>query len=134
MSKGNKHSHPPPRLATNFLHWYCQKDLVDEVEGDLYELFQRRVEQSLWKAKELYWLNVLMFLHADYIQKRNKNYTSNHTDIFRNYFTIALRNLNKHNSFAVINITGLTLLEGKVGIKKLLYTGQCREQVFFLTS
>ena len=99
----------PPRLATRFLRWYCRSDLVDEVEGDLYELFQRRFEmQSLWKARLLYWLNVLMFFHPDYIRKR-RHYPTNHIAMFKNYFTIALRNIQKHQGFAAINIAGLTL-------------------------
>ena len=99
----------PPKVATRFLRWYCRSELLDEVEGDLYELFQRRVEEKgLWKAKVLYSLNVLMFLHPDYIRKR-RHYPTNHIAMFKNYFTIALRNIQKHRGFAAINIAGLTL-------------------------
>jgi putative ABC transport system permease protein len=100
----------PPPLATRFLRWYCRPELLDEVEGDLYELFQRRVEtKGVRWAKVLYWLNVLMFLHPDYIRKRNKTYTSNPTAMFRNYFTVTLRQLKKNRAFALINLSGLTL-------------------------
>ena len=109
MSEEQKNSKSPPKWATRFLRWYCRSELADEVEGDLYQLFQLRVqEQSLRKAQLLYWLNVFMFLHPDYIRKRD-HYPINHTAMFRNYFTIAFRNLSKHKSFAAINITGLTL-------------------------
>lgn len=33
----------PPRLADRFLEWYCNPELLDEVHGDLHELFRRRV-------------------------------------------------------------------------------------------
>ncbi len=99
----------PPKRATHFLRWYCHPDLLDEVEGDLYELFQRRVEtKGLKKAKAYYWLNVLMFLHPNYI-KRKKNYTTNHTAMFRNYFKIGWRNLFKYKIYSFINITGLAV-------------------------
>lgn len=108
MSSKNKRSTSPPHIATRFLRWYCRADLVDEVEGDLYELFQKRVEeQRVWKAKALYWLNVLMFLHPDYIRKRKENYSPNHTAMFRNYFKVAIRNLIKSKFYAILNVLGL---------------------------
>ncbi|MEM6841775.1 MAG: ABC transporter permease [Bacteroidota bacterium] len=108
MSKHHKNTQPP-HLATRFLRWYCRSELLDEVEGDLCELFRRRVEaKGLRRAQLLYWLNVFMFLHPDYIRKR-KHYPTNHTAMLKNYFTIALRNIQKHQGFAAINIAGLTL-------------------------
>ncbi|MEM9674137.1 MAG: ABC transporter permease, partial [Bacteroidota bacterium] len=81
----------------------------DEVEGDLYELFQRRVdEDGLWKARLLYYLNVLMFFHPDYIRKRNY-YPINHNAMFRNYFKVATRNLVKHKFYTLINVLGLAI-------------------------
>ncbi len=100
----------PPQLATRFLRWYCHPDLLDEVEGDLYELFQRRAKtQGLQRAKALYWLNVLMFLHPDYLRKRKKPYSPNPTMMFRNYFKVATRNLVKHQFYSVINVLGLAI-------------------------
>ena len=99
----------PPRLANRFLRWYCNPEWVEEIEGDLHSLFLRRVEKyGRRRAQLLYWLNVLMFLHPNFI-KRKKFYPQNTTGMFKNYFTIAFRNLTKHRSFAVINIAGLTL-------------------------
>ena len=98
----------PPRLATRFLRWYCHPELVDEVEGDLHELFQRRVEeQGLWKAKVLYCLNVLMFLHPDYIQKR-KHHPINHTAMLRHNLLLAFRNFQRHRGTFFINLIGLS--------------------------
>ena len=102
--------HLPPHLATRFLHWYCHPDLVDEVEGDLHELFRRRVEtQGLWRAKLFYWLNVLMFLHPNYIKKRKKTHIPNPTAMFRNYLKVAIRNLVKHKFYGIINVLGLAI-------------------------
>ncbi|WKN41480.1 ABC transporter permease [Tunicatimonas pelagia] len=99
----------PPHAATIFLRWYCRSELLDEVEGDLYELFQRRVEtKGLQRAQLRYWLNVLMFFHPDYIRKR-KYYPTNHTAMLRNYFHITFRQLQKHKAFSVINLSGLAL-------------------------
>ena len=99
----------PPPPATRFLRWYCHPELLDEVEGDLYELFQRRVEmKGLWKAKVLYWFNVLMFLHPDYIRRKNQ-YQTNHTAMYKSYLKIGWRNLIKNKTYSLINIGGLSL-------------------------
>ena len=100
----------PPRLATCFLRWYCRSELLDEVEGDLYELFQRRIEkEGLQRARLRYWLNVLMFRQPDYIRKRKRLNLINHTAMLRNYFIIALRSILKQKSYSLLNIIGLSL-------------------------
>ncbi|MEO0333597.1 MAG: permease prefix domain 2-containing transporter, partial [Bacteroidota bacterium] len=110
MSERNSHTTKmPPKLAIRFLRWYCRPELVDEVEGDLYELFQRRIEtEGLQRARLRYWLNVLMFFHPDYIRRR-KYYPNNHTAMLRNYFIIALRSILKQKSYSLLNIIGLSL-------------------------
>jgi putative ABC transport system permease protein len=101
--------HSPPRLATRFLRWYCRSELLDEVEGDLYELFQRRVEtKGLQQARALYWLNVLMFFHPDYIRKRKQHFYNNPA-MLKNYFTVALRNVLAKKFYSIINILGLAV-------------------------
>ncbi len=100
----------PPRLALQFLRWFCTPDLLPEIEGDLQELFGRWVQKhGVRKARWLYVWQVLTFFRPFAIKKRNAAYTINHTMMFRNYFITAFRNLSKHKSFAAINIAGLTL-------------------------
>ena len=110
MNNKKINSKLPPSLAARFLRWYCADELYDEVSGDLYELFQRRVEaKGLRRAQLLYYLNVLMFLHPDYIRKRKKTYYPNPTAMFRNYLKVATRNLVKHKFYAIINVLGLAI-------------------------
>jgi len=107
MSRDQK-KYYPPRLATRFLRWYCREELLDEVEGDLQELYDRRIsEEGPFKARFLYCLNVLMFLHPDYIRKRRQYYLINHTAMYRNYFKVNIRNLLRYKLFSFINIFGL---------------------------
>ena len=35
----------PPKYALKFLRWFCREDYVDEVEGDLIELFEKHYQQ-----------------------------------------------------------------------------------------
>ena len=34
----------PPNWADRFLRWYCNPKYLEEIEGDIYELFDRRIE------------------------------------------------------------------------------------------
>ena len=99
----------PPRLAARFLRWYCRSELLDEVAGDLYELFQRRVEvKGLRRAQLLYWFNVLMFLHPDYIRKRNQQYFRNSIAMFKQNLLLTIRSFQRYRSTFLINLLGLS--------------------------
>ena len=43
MSK--KKTPQPPKWATWFLHLYCRPDLLEDLEGDLTEIFQRNLQR-----------------------------------------------------------------------------------------
>ncbi len=102
----------PPYWATRFLRRFCDPDLLPEVEGDLYELYQRWVEEYGSKqARWLYALNVITFLRPFATRKKENKfyYATNQTAMFRNYLIIAIRNLKKNKAFSFINIFGLAI-------------------------
>ena len=112
MSDEEPHSKLPPRWVARLLHQFGDPDALLEVEGDLYELYQRWVEEHGSKqAQWLYVINVITFLRPFAIQKKeNKfHYATNHSAMLRNYLTIAVRNLKKNKVFSLINILGLAI-------------------------
>ena len=101
--------HRPPRWIDRLLESFCAPHLLEEVQGDLRELYgEWRREHGEQRARWLYLWHVLKFFRF-FAMRRRHSYHSNLIDMFKNYFTIAFRNLSKHKSFAVINIAGLTL-------------------------
>ena len=34
----------PPKKAIQFLRWFCREDYLDEIEGDLWEVFKKQYE------------------------------------------------------------------------------------------
>src|SRR5687767_7100715 len=102
----------PPRLAQKLFEWYCSNALVEDLQGDLDELFELNLKRmSPIKAKTLYWFHVisLMFSYTMKNRKRQASYhhlsTSNFNPaMLKNYFVIATRNLAKHKFFTIINI------------------------------
>lgn len=99
----------PPRLADRFLEWHCNPELLDEVQGDLYELFQRRIKKyGIRRSRWFYWLNVLMFFQPFTTRrKESQYYTTNDMDMFKNYIRTAIRNLSRHKTYVLINLLGM---------------------------
>ncbi|WP_332368022.1 ABC transporter permease [Spirosoma telluris] len=109
----------PPRLATRLLHLFCAPHRLDELEGDLDELFQQRVEQvGLREARWRYIKDVLSLLRPSLLkQQETSNYNqpeyrttySLSPAMILNYVKIAWRNLTRNKAFSIINVAGLAL-------------------------
>ena len=52
----------PPKWANRLLEWYCKPSLLEDLQGDLYEYFERDLkEKGKRRARLNYKLNVLKF-------------------------------------------------------------------------
>ncbi len=108
--RDNKSSVAPPKWANRFLEWYCAAELLDEVQGDLYEAFYFRVNKyGLQKAKWLFVKEVLLFCRPSSFKKNAPSHYVTNPDMFQNYLKIAFRNLVKSKAFSAINAFGLAL-------------------------
>ncbi|PHN06282.1 ABC transporter permease [Flavilitoribacter nigricans] len=102
----------PPRWAQRFLRWYCDSDLMDEVQGDLLEMFQLRVNRfGARKAKFLYIKEVLQFFRPATINRSRFSfkYPTTMLSLFKNYLKVAWRNMLKSKAFSSINLAGLAI-------------------------
>lgn len=99
----------PPKWADRFLRWYCNPQYLEEVEGDIYELFDRRVEEKNPKvAKARFVWDVLRFFRWSNIKKSNsKLLKMNRSTLFRNYLKLGFRSIRKNLVTSAINIFGL---------------------------
>ncbi len=103
----------PPRWAARLLETFCAPHLLEEVQGDLEERFQRRTNLFGERvARRQYVAEVLGFLRP-FAFKRTPNDSNQSVSInslmLQNYFKIAWRNLLKQKHHAVINVVGLTI-------------------------
>jgi len=104
----------PPRTATAFLEWYCCEEFLEEVQGDLKELFLSRLQESgSNRVKFLYWLDVLRFFRPYLFRKKLFHLQPGGPTMFKNYFKVALRNMLKFKGYSFINISRL-----EIGAKK----------------
>lgn len=100
----NKHPQPPP-WALRFLRWYCSDRFIDELEGDLCELYYRNTElKGRKRAESLFVLGVLGSFRF-YRSKKFKDFKLN--IMLTNHFKVAFRHSLKHKIFSTVNILSL---------------------------
>ena len=104
----------PPKWADRFFEWYCNPDMQEEIQGDLYESFMDMVKHSgVKKAKRWYWLQVFLFINRHTLSRDNNSFTHlNSIDMFRSYFKIGFRNILKNKGTTFINAFGMALAIG----------------------
>lgn len=100
-------THRPPKLALRIFRWYCRPDRVEELEGDLEEVFFKRLKNgsAVWKAKGFFWWNIFR-CYKTYARTKTQN-NSIMTSLFKSYFKLALRHSWKNKWPVLINVTGL---------------------------
>jgi putative ABC transport system permease protein len=101
--------HPkPPKYALKFLHWFCREDYIEEIEGDLTELFKKQYEYFPMKAKWKFTWSVLKYFRPEFIKKFRINYRANSAAMFRHNLLITYRNFLRYKSTFFINLMGLS--------------------------
>ena len=99
----------PPKRAVQFLRWFCHEDCLEEIEGDLTEVYNKQYDTSPRKAKWKFSLSVIRYFRPEFIKSFNDAPQPNSYDMFKSYFKIGWRNLLSNKSYSHINISGLAL-------------------------
>jgi hypothetical protein len=98
-----------PNWPLRFLRWYCREDFLEEIEGDLAEIYFRQYEQSPVKAGRQFTRNLIKHFRPDFIRSIRPELHYNTIAMIKNYFNSAWRNLIKHKFFSFISVTGLAI-------------------------
>lgn len=99
----------PPRISRNLLQWFCDPALLEDVEGDLAELFQYRASKNVKRAKWLYVLDVLQLFRPGIIKKSNWFNPVNNINMLLNHIKTAIRQAKKNKGYTAINVAGLVV-------------------------
>ena len=99
----------PPKKALAFLRWFCREDYIEEVEGDLTEVFRKQYESNPRKAKWKFTWSILRYFRPGFIKSFRSSYQPDSYSMYKNYFKIAYRNLVGNKGFSIINIIGLSI-------------------------
>lgn len=102
--------HPtPPRWMERIFEWYCHRDQLEILKGDLYELYHEyRSQGSKMSANIRFLFNILDLCRPFALRKRNVK-TLNHAAMLKNYFKITLRNFNRQKTYSLLNVSGLSI-------------------------
>jgi putative ABC transport system permease protein len=103
-------SQMPPKLPHRFFRWYCHPKLVNHIEGDLLEVYNRRVEAvGATRADIQFAIDVLLLLRPDIIKPFEGYQQLNSYGMYKSYFKIGWRNLWRNKGYSFINIGGLAV-------------------------
>ena len=64
----------PPKKMLQFLHWFCREDYLEEIEGDLTEVFIKQYENSPRKAKWKFGWSVFSYFRPEFIKSFKNSY------------------------------------------------------------
>ena len=99
----------PPKLVHRFFRWFCREDYLEELEGDLIEVFEKRFEASPARAKRAFIWSVIRYFRPGFIRSFKNVKFLNSTTMFRNNMKVAWRNLRRQPFFTVLNTLGLAI-------------------------
>jgi putative ABC transport system permease protein len=103
-----KHKHMPPSFGRRILRLFVHAEFLEEVEGDLEELFDERLSHnSVWWSKLLYLVDVIRTIRP--YQPKRKASAVGHEIMHGIFWKLAFRNLLKQKTQSFINIAGLSI-------------------------
>ncbi|MTI38483.1 ABC transporter permease [Fulvivirga lutimaris] len=103
-----KNQFTPPKLATKFISWYCKPELLEDLLGDLEEMYLRNVKAKGHRhANWIYILDAFKFLRWYTLKLKITRMVS--FSIIYNYFITSLRVMKSNLTFTFINSIGLAI-------------------------
>ncbi len=100
----------PPRFLEQFFSWFCHETHQESLEGDLYQLFEMRLqEKGQFLARWYYFLDVLTLIRSSVSRSFFKNSKSTQMDLFIHYLKASFRFARRKGIISLINLFGLIL-------------------------
>lgn len=98
----------PPQWPLKFLRFFLREEYIEEIEGDMEELFHDYLERfSPSKARRLYTLEVLKLIRPNLLKNAALFRRGSPLPMFQNYVKVSARGLVKQPLNSFINVFGL---------------------------
>jgi putative ABC transport system permease protein len=101
----------PPKWADWFLGWYCNPELLEEIQGDARELYYERLNAEGKRSATLHYVwDVLRFCRWSNIKRTEYGFVPGSTGaLWSMNFKMALRNANKNKLIFAVKTFGLAI-------------------------
>jgi putative ABC transport system permease protein len=102
-----------PIFSIRLLRWFCPPHLLEEIEGDLIQKFNRDLKASdayiLRRAKRRLLWNVIRFFRPGIILRNQLSFYTNPSPMLKNYLITSLRHIRKSKVNFTFKLGGLSL-------------------------
>jgi ABC-type antimicrobial peptide transport system permease subunit len=98
----------PPKNIIRFLRWFCRVDYVEEIEGDLTEIFEKEFARNPSLAKWKFRWRVFKYFRPDFIKAFRYVRPAISFYMIHHILLVAFRNFLRYKRIFVINLVGLT--------------------------
>ena len=99
----------PPRPFLRFFRWYCNAKMQHYIEGDLMEVYERRLQKiGKQKADALFIVDVLLLFRPGIIRPTIEFQQVTNNGMIKSHLKTGWRSLWKNKLYSTLNITGLT--------------------------
>jgi putative ABC transport system permease protein len=108
-----KNNISPPKWPLRLLRFFVKKEFLEEIEGDMEEIFFDNVERlSPRQARRIYAIEMIKLLRPVLLKNLKLPSTLNQYPMFKNYFKTSFRGLMKTPLNSFINVFGLSMAIG----------------------
>lgn len=98
----------PPKHAHKFLRWFCREDYLEEIEGDLLELFEDLGKNNPHRARRAFTWQVIRHFHPAFIKPFSIPYLI-YFPMIQHNLLITYRSFLRNKSTFLINLIGLSM-------------------------
>ena len=119
----SKDPNRPPKWMDWLIQSYCRTELLEDLQGDLHEYYERNCRKNRARANLIYFVDVLKFCRLYTVRKPKIFKRMNTISVFKNYFKTSVRSLRRNKLFSSINVFGLAV-SMSIGILMITYISE----------
>ncbi len=100
---------PPPERALQFLRWFCREDYIEEIEGDLTEIFETQSETAPRRARIKFTWNVIRHFRPAFVKSFKLSNAIMMVVLMRHNLLLSLRSFMRYRMSFFINLSSLSV-------------------------